>query len=467
MNSLSCPLATAQLAHRLETRVARRRCRGAARRAPSAPSQRKHPCDLGARGRPRPSTSPIRRRLAVAAAATILAVGAGTLVAARRSRSSDRGADPRHERLPRSHPEQHHERRGRRGGACRRGEAAARQRTRTRSSPPRATSSAPRPSSRSSRSDKPTIDALNAAGLEVSAVGNHELDQGYDDLVNRVMAPYDADDEPLRRRRVGVHRREPEAAGDGRRAVPATWIREFGDVEVGFVGAVTEELPVAGEPRRHRRHRRHGDRRARSTPRRPTLVAEGADLVVMLVHEGAPSTNCATMDESGTVGARSSTPSRPTSTRSCRDTRTSRTTAPSRSREWARWSRRHRPPGRLGRPVRHEPQPARLHRRRRDRRRSRRRRRTLLPLESPSYVALYPADPTVARIVDGRRGRRRGARCATARPDRRRVQPGADADATGRAPRTAAASRRSAISSPRCSSGRPKHRSPAQRRSRS
>ncbi len=41
--------------------------------------------------------------------------------------------------------------------------------------------------------DKPTIDALNEAGLEVSAVGNHEFDQGYDDLVNRVMAPYDAD----------------------------------------------------------------------------------------------------------------------------------------------------------------------------------------------------------------------------------------------------------------------------------
>lgn len=37
--------------------------------------------------------------------------------------------------------------------------------------------------------DKPTIDALNAAGLEVSAAGNHEFDQGYDDLVNRVMAP--------------------------------------------------------------------------------------------------------------------------------------------------------------------------------------------------------------------------------------------------------------------------------------
>ena len=37
--------------------------------------------------------------------------------------------------------------------------------------------------------DQPTIDVLNALDLAVSAVGNHEFDQGYDDLVNRVMAP--------------------------------------------------------------------------------------------------------------------------------------------------------------------------------------------------------------------------------------------------------------------------------------
>ena len=36
--------------------------------------------------------------------------------------------------------------------------------------------------------DKPTIDSLNEAGLDVSAVGNHEFDQGYDDLTGRVLA---------------------------------------------------------------------------------------------------------------------------------------------------------------------------------------------------------------------------------------------------------------------------------------
>ncbi len=34
--------------------------------------------------------------------------------------------------------------------------------------------------------DKPTIDALNAMGLEVSAAGNHEFDRGYADFVGRV-----------------------------------------------------------------------------------------------------------------------------------------------------------------------------------------------------------------------------------------------------------------------------------------
>ena len=40
--------------------------------------------------------------------------------------------------------------------------------------------------------DKPTLDALNEAGLEVSAAGNHEFDAGYNDLINRVMKPASA-----------------------------------------------------------------------------------------------------------------------------------------------------------------------------------------------------------------------------------------------------------------------------------
>ena len=72
--------------------------------------------------------------------------------------------------------------------------------------------------------DKPTIDALNEAGLEVSAAGNHEFDQGYRDLVDRVMAPYDADDQPRGWRRLAVHRRQrPDEGRPTRPRLPETW----------------------------------------------------------------------------------------------------------------------------------------------------------------------------------------------------------------------------------------------------
>ena len=64
--------------------------------------------------------------------------------------------------------------------------------------------------------DKPTIDALNEAGLEVSAVGNHEFDKGYDDLVNRVMAPFDPVTNEFGGAASGVHRSKPRDEGDGR-----------------------------------------------------------------------------------------------------------------------------------------------------------------------------------------------------------------------------------------------------------
>lgn len=144
--------------------------------------------------------------------------------------------------------------------------------------------------------DKPTIDALNEAGLEVSAVGNHEFDQGYDDLVNRVMASYDAETNPqggATWEYIGANVRL-KATGDP--AVPATWIKEFGSVEVGFVGAVTEDLPSLVNP--------DGiselevtDIVESTNAEADALVAEGVDVVVLLVHEGAPGTNCDTMDD--------------------------------------------------------------------------------------------------------------------------------------------------------------------------
>lgn len=148
------------------------------------------------------------------------------------------------------------------------------------------------------QNDKPTIDALNEAGLEVSAVGNHELDQGYDDLVNRVMAAYDATDNPYGGAEWQYIAANLKVRATGDDAVPATWIKEMSGVQVGFVGAVTEELPALVSPGGIAEIQVTGIVDSVNTEA-AALIAEGADLVVMLVHEGSPTTNCETMDDSG------------------------------------------------------------------------------------------------------------------------------------------------------------------------
>ncbi len=147
--------------------------------------------------------------------------------------------------------------------------------------------------------DKPTIDALNEAGLEVSAVGNHEFDKGYDDLVNRVMADYNAETNPRGGAEWKYLGANVKFKDDGSDALEGTWIKEMNGVQVGFVGTVTEHLPELVSP--------GGISEIEVTDvvdatndAADDLKAEGADVVVMLVHEGAPNTNCATMDDDPT-----------------------------------------------------------------------------------------------------------------------------------------------------------------------
>ena len=110
--------------------------------------------------------------------------------------------------------------------------------------------------------DKPTLDALNEAGLDVSSAGNHEFDKGYSDLINRVMKPYDADDNPygganwpylaanVRLRSDDSYALKSDRTDHGYdHSDGATWWKELPDGHtVGFVGAVTEDLPSLVAP---------------------------------------------------------------------------------------------------------------------------------------------------------------------------------------------------------------------------
>ncbi|GAA1815130.1 bifunctional UDP-sugar hydrolase/5'-nucleotidase [Agromyces neolithicus] len=133
--------------------------------------------------------------------------------------------------------------------------------------------------------DVPTIEGLNEAGLDVSAVGNHEFDKGFADLTDRVM--------PLAEwQYLGAN---VYNAGTDDPALPEYWVKQFKDVSIGFVGAVTDELPSLVSPAGIEQidvgspveaANRVADQLSDGDP------ANGeADVVVMLVHEGAATTS--------------------------------------------------------------------------------------------------------------------------------------------------------------------------------
>jgi 5'-nucleotidase len=148
--------------------------------------------------------------------------------------------------------------------------------------------------------DKPTIDVMNEAGLDVSAVGNHEFDAGYDDLVNRIMKPYDATTNPEGGAKWKYLGANVKFKADNSPALDGTWIKDFGPVEVGFVGAVTEDLPslVSGDGIADIKVTDIVDA---TNAAATELKAEGADVVVLLVHEGAGGTSYASATTPGTA----------------------------------------------------------------------------------------------------------------------------------------------------------------------
>ncbi|WP_283500247.1 5'-nucleotidase C-terminal domain-containing protein [Cryobacterium sp. PH31-O1] len=86
--------------------------------------------------------------------------------------------------------------------------------------------------------DTPTLDALNAIGLDASALGNHEFDQGRADLDDRVIPaanfPYLS---------ANVYDKST-----GQPAFAQYSVTEIDGISVGFIGAVTNQLPSLVSP---------------------------------------------------------------------------------------------------------------------------------------------------------------------------------------------------------------------------
>ena len=92
----------------------------------------------------------------------------------------------------------------------------------------------------SSQNDKPTLDVLNAIGVQTSAVGNHEFDKGIDDLTGRVS---DAADFPYLA--ANVYDKGTENVVDG---LDEYSIVDVGGVSIAVIGVVTKDTASLVSP---------------------------------------------------------------------------------------------------------------------------------------------------------------------------------------------------------------------------
>lgn len=145
--------------------------------------------------------------------------------------------------------------------------------------------------------DDPTIDVLNQMHLDVSAIGNHELDKGQDDLTGRIE---DRATWPYISANI-------VKAGTTDPAFTPWSIVEKGGVKVGFIGATTEALipglvspggvkglamaPIVSSVNRYATELTDGD-----------ATNGEADVLVLLVHEGATTSALSDATGSGAFG---------------------------------------------------------------------------------------------------------------------------------------------------------------------
>jgi 5'-nucleotidase len=138
--------------------------------------------------------------------------------------------------------------------------------------------------------DEPTVEALSAMGLALSAVGNHEFDRGAAELLRLQRGgchPTEGCKGPAPYRGAGFQWLAASTVdtATGRTILPATAIRRFAGIPVGFIGLTLRETPsivvpsgVAGL--------RFDDEAATVNALVPTLRAQGVEAIVVLVHEG-------------------------------------------------------------------------------------------------------------------------------------------------------------------------------------
>ncbi len=143
--------------------------------------------------------------------------------------------------------------------------------------------------------DEPTIGVMNRIGLDFNAVGNHEFDRGRKELLRVQNGGCEKNTlrEPCQLEKyAGANFKYLSASTfteDGKTLFPATGIKTFGEgarkVTVGFVGLTLKDTPTLVSPGGIK-GLRFGDEAEAINRAVPVLRQEGADAIVVLIHQG-------------------------------------------------------------------------------------------------------------------------------------------------------------------------------------
>jgi 5'-nucleotidase len=138
--------------------------------------------------------------------------------------------------------------------------------------------------------DEPTVEALSMMGLNISAVGNHEFDEGKDEILrmqNGGCHPVDncQGPHPFAGAKFRYLAASTVEKSSGKPVLPAYDIREFDGIPVAFIGLTLKGTPnlvspvgIAGLEFR--------DEAETVNALVPELKARGVEAIVVLIHEG-------------------------------------------------------------------------------------------------------------------------------------------------------------------------------------
>ncbi len=144
--------------------------------------------------------------------------------------------------------------------------------------------------------DEPAVGVMNRLGLEFNAVGNHEFDRGWRELLRLQNGgcAKNTRREPCRLESFTGARYKYLSAStikqDGETLFPGTGLKRFetsaGPITLGFIGLSLRTVPALVSPEALK-GLRFADEAETINALVPQLKAQGADAVVVLIHQGA------------------------------------------------------------------------------------------------------------------------------------------------------------------------------------